>query len=178
MNNLARTVAFLRSIGFTLIEDPTATGFVRAILIEKGQLRYDPTHATPSNLLHEAGHLAVIPARYRQKAGDNLDALFEQMGADVGKRIEEDPELDLDSDEMRGVIQAGETEATAWAFAAGRAIGLPDEVTIEDHDYQGEGAEVRLGLACNAYLGINGLVAGRMCQSVRTYPTLTRWFQV
>lgn len=173
--HLHQTVAFLRQIGLEVIEAEEASGFLEDIRIEQGRLYYRPS-AHASNLLHEAGHLAVLPSRFRPLAGDDLQKVFILMHDEVGQLIQK-PDCDPDAPEIREVMQAGETEATAWAFAAGRAIGLPDTITIRDEDYDGEGESVRTGLICNAYFGINGLVAGGMCASVRSYPTLTRWLQ-
>src|SRR3546814_12146169 len=94
------------------------------------------------------------------------------MCDEMGATLAANSDLSPDAPEMRAIMQAGETEATAWAFAAGRAIGLPDHVIIEDQDYDGEGEGIRFGLALNAYVGINGMVRGGMCESVRAYPAM------
>lgn len=177
-SHLTKTIAFLSDIGIPMIADEKAGGFVEHVLIANGALRYHPIKAQPSNLLHEAGHLAVVPERFRHLAYNDMDDLFEIILEDYGRRHAADVDFDHDAIENRAVMQCSETEATAWAFAAGRAIGLPDEVTILDDEYDNEGASVRLQLQCSAYLGINGLVAGQMCQKVSTYPTLTRWLQI
>src|SRR3546814_7008484 len=90
------------------------------------------------------------------------------MCDEMGRALAADPDLSPDAPEMRAIMQAGETEATAWAFAAGRAIGLPDHVIIEAQDYDGEGEGIRFGLALNAYVGINGMVRDR--KSTRLTP--------
>ncbi len=167
---------FLRSIGLDVIEQPGAAGFLHGTRIKKGKLLYDPAKAEASDLLHEAGHLAVLPGRYRGWADDNILQVQLDMIEDVEKQSTQ-PDFDADAPEIRAVMQAGETEATAWAFAAGRASGLPDEAIIQDHEYDGEGASIRAGLKANCYFGINGLVAGGLCENVRAYPTLTRWLQ-
>src|SRR3546814_16354570 len=92
------------------------------------------------------------------------------MCDEMGRALAADPDLSPDAPEMRAIMQAGETEATAWAFAAGRAIGLPDHVIIEDQDYDGAGGGISFGLALNAYVGIHGMFRGGMCESVRDYP--------
>src|SRR3546814_296386 len=105
--------------------------------------------------------------------GDIICEMCDEMGATLAANSDLSP----DAPEMRAIMQAGETEATAWAFAAGRAIGLPDHVIIEDQDYDGEGEGIRFGLALNAYVGINGMVRGGMCESVRAYPAMIKWLQ-
>jgi hypothetical protein len=176
-DHLSATVDFLRSIGLELIEDENASGFLETVRIENGKLYYQPGVTKPANLLHEAGHVAVIPAFYRPKAGAHIDDLISEMCEDMSADLAANPDLNPDAPHLISIMQSGETEATAWAFAAGRAIGLPDEVIIEDEDYDGEGASIRLGLALNCYLGINGMVRGGMCESVRAYPSMKKWLQ-
>src|SRR3546814_16605839 len=89
------------------------------------------------------------------------------MCDEMGATLAANSDLSPDAPEMRAIMQAGETEATAWAFAAGPAIGLPDHVIIEDQDYAGEGEGIRFGLALHAYVGLHGMVRGGMCQTVR-----------
>lgn len=172
---LARSVAFLEGIGIPCHPSEEARGFLEHIRIDHGTLFYNPTHAKAANLLHEAGHIAVLPSKLRADVGTDLDDTFDRLEGLMDEAF--DPE-NPDSPEVRALLQCGETEATAWAWAAGKAIGLPDALIIEDEDYDNCGADIRLALACNAYLGINGLVAGNMATSVRAYPTLTRWLQI
>lgn len=174
---LTATVNFLRGIGLTVIESDDAKGFLENVRIDAGVLYYRPGVTSAANLLHEAGHVAIIPARYRQFASDCIEELIIKMCDEMGERQASDPHFDPDSPENCAIMQAGETEATAWAFAAGRAIGLPDHLIIEDQDYDGEGEGVRFALAMNSHFGINGLRRGGMCQSVKTYPALTKWLQ-
>ncbi|QAY80421.1 hypothetical protein [Sphingosinicella sp. BN140058] len=173
---LAKTASFLNSIGLEAAPASGAAGFLSAVQIHDGTLRYDPARALPSDLLHEAAHLAILPERFRKLASDDLEPLFLHMCEEAARHVEEDPDRANDHF-VRSVLQAGECEATAWAFAAGRAARLPDTVIITDDQYEGEGADIRRGLALGAYLGINGLVASGMCESVRSYPSLCRWLQ-
>ena len=176
-DEISATVDFLRNIGLELIEADGASGFLDTIRIDAGKLYYQPGITSPANLLHEAGHLAVLPKQYRMRAGECVDDIIHEMCEEMGEALAANPDLSPDAPEMRAIMQAGETEATAWAFAAGRAIGLPDHVIIEDEDYDGEGEGIRFGLALNAYVGINGIVRGGMCQSVKAYPTMIKWLQ-
>jgi hypothetical protein len=176
-DQLDASVKFLRSIGLELIESDNASGFLDTIKIDAGKIYYQPGKTSPANILHEAGHLAVLPLRYRARAGECVDDVICEMCDEMGEMLAADPDLSPDAPEMRAIMQAGETEATAWAFAAGRAIGLPDHVIIEDQDYDGEGEGIRFGLALNAYVGINGMVRGGMCESVKAYPARTKWLQ-
>lgn len=141
----------------------------------------DPAVSRPSGLLHEAGHLACVPAEYRHLfSGDvakGQQLMLDQLEASGA---------DIDSPLYRAVIQTSDPEATAWAFAAGLAIGLKPQQIILDDEYDGEGWDVRFGLSSRRYLGINGLAnAGFCCTSARlsaytglpAYPNLRFWLQ-
>lgn len=83
-------------------------------------------------------------------------------------------------------MQAGDAEATAWAWAAGKHLGLVEKLVVRDQDYSNDGASVRLGLSLCAYLGINGLAHAGFCAPSRyvamhtgrpAFPKLSKWLQ-
>lgn len=166
----------LRKFGLQVDLAKGASGFVPGVRIHEGGIVFDPDHAQPSNLLHEAGHLAVIPSQFRALATDDISKVQKHMISEIDALFDQDS-TQIDSPLCRAVMQSGDPEATAWAFAAGREIGVPDEQIILDEEYGGEGQFVRLGLSMNAYVGINGLVASGMCTSTKTYPAMRRWLQ-
>ena len=172
---ILKTVTFLSKIGIKTNERPKATGFLDYVIIENGQIFYDPNNATVNDILHEAGHIAVLPSPVRNKANNNLNSVYDIICQNAKKHFDiRNP----DSPESRAYLQCGETEATAWAWAAGKAIGLPKEIIIEDSDYENEGENMRTMLSLNSYYGINGLVAGNMVESVKSYPKMIRWLQI
>jgi hypothetical protein len=136
--------------------------------------------ASASSLLHEAGHLAVLPGRFRHLASDDIEGVMALMCQEIDF-------ADPDAGEARVALQCSDTEATAWAWAAGLAIGLPPHRTIQDGEYGGTGREIRFCLAAKAYLGINGLAATKLCAlregrlaeilGLPAYPKLVRWMQ-
>lgn len=166
-----RTTAFLDAIGIPTLARAGAKGFLDAIDIVDGTLHYDPQGVRSSDLLHEAGHLAVIPSEWRGRANGDLDIVFKEMCEDAFSRFE------VDSPELRAVMQSGEAEATAWSYAAGVAIGLDPDDIIHPDDYDGEGETVRLQLSFSSHFGVHGLRHGGMIESVRTYPAMLRWLQ-
>lgn len=169
---LARVMAFLNEIGIHAEYREGATGFIAHVLIEKGRLLVSP-EASPSNLLHEAGHLSNLPGNIRHLVDHDVESISDHV---IELARGEDPDSPL----MRACLQCSDPEATAWAWAAGRYLGIPDNLIIEDDDYDGEGAAIRSMLAARAYIGINGLRHGGMTTSVRGpggYPVLTRWVQ-
>ena len=164
-------VAGLRAIGLTVIEDDAAVGFVPGVRIAGGTLRYAPG-ATDSNLLHEAGHLAILPENLRPLAEDDLSGVWEAIRGEFQTARCADPDAPYPRAD-----QCSDPEATAWAFAAGRQFGLAPEQIIRDQDYDGDGAGVRFGLEHNAYAGIHGLRHAGFLARVRDFPKLERWLQ-
>ncbi len=169
---LTRTLDFLTSIGIVTVPRDDADGFLDAVRIVHGTLHYAPSRVLTSDLLHEAGHLAVLPSAYRSMADGDLDDMYEDMLKDASERHP------IDSPELRAAMQSGECEASAWAYAAGVAIGLdPDEIIHPDH-YDGTGELVRFQFENRCHFGVNGLRHGGMIDSVRTYPRMLRWLQL
>ena len=108
-------VAFLTAIGIPVrlgpVTGPTA---VPAITIEPGGLVLDPDgghHA--GDLLHEAGHLALLPPSHRATAQGLLDA-------DAGS--------------------ATELGAICWSVAAARHLGYALDIVFHADGYRGDGA--------------------------------------
>ncbi|WP_236467711.1 hypothetical protein [Pseudomonas syringae] len=169
---------FLVSIGLPVQVEAGACSFIEHVAVFEGGLRVD-SQAHASGLLHEAGHLAVMPARFRHFLSGNLSEGMSRAFAELDQ-------LGLEPDDplMRAMLQTSDPEVTAWAWAAGKAIGLPDEMIIEDDDYQGEGEAIRISLAANAYVGIYGLSHAGFCvvrrnpyRPLPVYPELAQWLQ-
>jgi len=174
--DVAACVAFLREIGLSVsvLEAVGPGTFTPGIRIRAGSLEIDPT-ARASGLLHEAGHLATMPTRFRPLMEGNLYASVRRismLASDLG--LEPDHPLE------RALIQCGDTEATAWAWAAGCHIGLSPTAIIQDDEYEGEGAEIRGMLSMNAYFGISGMTHAGLCGHPRRpggYPAMRKWLQ-
>lgn len=177
---LERTVCFLRGIGLVCTMKPGAHGFVHGVSIRHGGLEVDMQKATPSALLHEAAHVCILPTRFRHLACGDLTDAFQVMFAETDFS-------DPDAPPARAAIQCSDPEATAWAWAAGRALGLAPDVIIQDDEYEGEGKWIRLQLASGHYAGIHGLAHAGFCtvresvlsrlQGHPVFPNLSRWLQ-
>ena len=115
-----RILEFLRSIGLAVCEAEVPEGsFLPGVRIERGGLRVDRARLRwPGDLLHEAGHLAVVPTALRSTLDDALQDLPE-------------------------VAHGGEIEATAWAWAATRHLGLDSAVLFHDGGYHGRSVGLR-----------------------------------
>jgi hypothetical protein len=175
-----RTIQFLCGLGLCVSVEEEVHGFVPHIRIDHGALVVD-RQCPVSNLLHEAGHLAVAPARYRRSFNADLYASMHAMLADLAAR-----EIEPDSPEYRAAIQCSDPEVTAWAWAAGAHLGIPPEAIIQDGEYEGEGEGLRTGLALGAYVGIHGLAHAGFCctredlvayTGLPAYPRLAFWLQ-
>lgn len=153
---------FITRTGLPIAEAPLPnTTFLPGIMIRDGGLVVDPSQLKwPGDLLHEAGHLAVLPPALRSLANDDLAEEFD-------------------------VEHAGELEAMAWAYAALVELGLPAEVLIHEGGYNGKSRDLLQMYAFGVYPGLQGLCAARMTAApgfspeplpVR-YPQMLRWLR-
>ncbi len=131
-----RILGFLREIGLQVHEaEVPPDSFLPGLRIERGGLRVDVSRLRwPGDLLHEAGHLAVVPSSLRPMMDDALQ-------------------------DLPAVPHGGEIEATAWAWAATRHLGLDPAVLFHDGGYHGRSAGLRTTFELGVYLGASGLAA-------------------
>jgi len=177
---LPLVVRFLNQIGIDASIESGACGFLEKVRIANGGLKIDP-QCSASNVLHEAGHLAVLPAKIRASANGDLDGLEDLLAGDITSAN------DPDALEVRAAINCSDPEATAWAWAAGVHLGLSPDAIIRDEEYGGDGASIRLALEHRMYAGIHGLSHGGLCvvrpgpleqiRGLPAYPKLARWLQ-
>ncbi len=154
---LARITAFLRSIGIDVVEVALAPGtFLPGLEISKGQLLVDVSRLLAAgDLLHEAGHLAVVLSDVRRTA----DAAW----------FAEHPEL--------------EAHAIAWSYAAAVHLELPLEVLFHEAGYKGRSHALITTFSLGVYPGLPRLEAADMTLAPRRaqelgqagYPAMKRW---
>lgn len=176
---LLRATEFLSTIGIQWAWTDHAKGFLDDVEIRDGGLLIK-RDALVSNVLHEAGHLALVPGEYRHLATGGLSVALKTMDASTDFS-------DPDSAAARASIQCSDPEVTAWAYAAGVHLGLDPTIIIKDGQYDNEGALIRLSLGMNAYAGINGLSHAGLCavkagayaeaRGLPAYPKLKFWVQ-
>ena len=173
-----RVRAFLEAIGIGVTIEPGANGFLDHIRIVDGILRVDPG-CPVGDVLHEAGHLAVTPARWRKQCQANMDEMVADMFADL-RALGEHPDSPL----SRAAMQGGEQEAIAWAWSAGVHLRLmPNDIIIDaPYAFEGFGNEVRACLAARDHPGISGLAHAGFCSTnglggKPRYPKLAFWTQ-
>lgn len=172
-----QVVQFLVGIGLPVTVKPGVSGFISHVEIVEGELMVSP-EATASNVLHEAGHLAIVPARFRSYLSGNI-------ATGLYRAFDEIETLEIPADDplYRKMMQTGDVEATAWAWAAGKALDIPEREIIRDDEYDGTGDAIRLGLSFGAYVGINGIANADFCAvrkgrpGLPVYPELAFWLQ-
>jgi hypothetical protein len=158
----SQIVEFLRTIGITVREETLVDEpFLPGIAIRNGEVILDRARNTwPGDLLHEAGHLAVLPAALRAT-------------------------VDGDLPDSVQVAHAGEPEATAWAYAAICKLGLPVEVLFHEGGYRGCSQRLRFTFGAGVYPGVAGLCAVGMATTqtaghsgnAQNYPAMIRWLR-
>jgi hypothetical protein len=160
MLDLTATVIldWLRQIGITARLAPLgADTFLPGVTLESGGLVVDPERLLyPGDLLHEAGHLAImLPAR-RATTGSNA-------GSDMGDEI----------------------AAQTWSYAAAVQLGLAPEIVFHSAGYKNS-AETLIqiyrdgaaGVPLLQWMGLT-LDAARAAEiSGEPYPHMIRWLRV
>jgi hypothetical protein len=151
-------VRFLNDIGISVLDGELVQDtFLPGLFVERGVLIVDESRLKyPGDLLHEAGHLALLGAEQRKAAGPNL-------GNDGGF----------------------EMAAIAWSYAAALHIGIDPKIVFHAGGYR-EGSESILeNFSCGRYIGVPVLEWLGMATepraatstSVPTYPKMLRWLQ-
>lgn len=153
---IERIASFLEAIGLpcrcgTILE---AT-FLPGILIKDGGLIYDVDKLLhPGDLLHEAGHLAVMAPDRRMRARPNA-----------------------------GKYAAEEMMALAWSFAAAVHLGLDPTVVFHSDGYRGNSAALitafgtasPVGVPMLQWLGMTVERKTALATGVAPFPAMTRW---
>ena len=150
--------AFLTEIGLPVeigeIHHPT---FLPGIHADSGILRVDPAKLSfPGDLLHEAGHLALLTEQRRsQMTGDVGDSGGEELGA-IG-----------------------------WSYAAALHLQLDPCVVFHEHGYRGGSQSMLENFAAGRYLGVPMLQWLGLCldekkaasSGVKPYPHMLHWLR-
>lgn len=152
----AAIVAFLQRIGLEVergvLDDSAFLPGVALcdgrIVVDESRLRY------PGDLLHEAGHLAVIPSHRR---GDTAGRLGTDGGEEMG--------------------------AIAWSYAAALHLGLDPSILFHDDGYRGGASALvenfregrYIGVPYLQWLGLTLEPARAAQQGCPPYPHMVRW---
>src|ERR1041385_3144956 len=154
----ARMAGFLASIGLETAPAVLAeAGFLDGLMISHGVLLIDEARlAYPGDLLHEAGHLAVVP-------GDKRKLLYGHAGSDPGE----------------------EMAAIAWSYAAALYLGIDPAVVFHPSGYAGGSQAILLNFSQGRYFGVPmlewfGLTVSRKNAAPLDhppYPHMLKWLR-
>lgn len=149
-------ISFLIEIGLQVTKgEIQQKTFLPGITVDRGTLIVDESKLLyPGDLLHEAGHLAVIPKQKR-----------EQKRNDVGKKAAE------------------EMMAIAWSYAALVHLGLDPSVVFHNGGYRGGSEALIENFTAGRYIGVPmlqwiGLTADEKRapqMGIRPYPSMIKW---
>ena len=149
-------IDFLRSIGLGVITGAIRhETFMPGVSIERGKLIVDFDNLTfPGDLLHEAGHLAVMSPARRRNAHST-----------AGKRAAE------------------EMMAIAWSYAAAVHLAIEPAVVFHEGGYRGGSRALIENFAEGRYIGVPtlqwlGMTADKRRADelgVAPYPAMLQW---
>lgn len=124
------------------------------IVIDKAQLRH------PGDILHEAGHIALLPAEKRDSFSGNLaESHPEHAGDEVGVIL--------------------------WSYAACLHLGLPVDFVIHDGGYKDGADWLREQFSAGTFIGLPLLVWMGLCEDPAKaklegregFPRMLRWMR-
>lgn len=157
-----KSVAFLNSIGIkTIFRKIEGSSFLPGLSIEAGAIIIDREQLKyPGDILHEAGHIAVIA---------NADRA----------------ELDAAGLEQRQNREAEEMMAIAWSYAACVHLGLSPYFVFHDEGYKGGGSYIADNFLDKKYFGLPmlqwvGMAADEKnaaLSGIRPYPKMIKWMR-
>ncbi len=158
----AKMVDFIRGIDIEVVETPLdVETFIPGIYIEQGKLLVDERKLLyPGDLLHEAGHIAMIPSHLRLYATGNVG----QVG-EIGNSYE--------------------IEAIAWSWAAVIALGIDPEMLFHNKGYKGGAQALLYNFQMGVYFGITGIEEAGIAYSihkagelgVEPFPIVQKWLR-
>jgi hypothetical protein len=162
-NELTERIAkFLNEIGIEVLSAKlSGETFLPGISVKNGKLVVDEEKLLyPGDLLHEAGHIAVTPARFRYEINDEISL----------------PEL------HPGVL---ETEAIMWSYAACVHLDLDPQIVFHAAGYLGNSEALLFNFNLGVFPGVNQLEDAGMTLSRQTaansgtesFPKMLKWLK-
>lgn len=188
---LARVVSFLREVGIEVREGAAPRGcFLPGVWYDAGALCYDPRVAYVGDLIHDAGHMAILPARLRVYLG--VGSVFKDPRFRAERRRIADDAFYASAfgeEDPLGYLSWSyadeEAAANAWTYAAAEATEVQvrrafQAVTFfrpgQAEPVKGAGDLIARAIGWGRYPGIRGLAAAGMCD-VEAFPAMKRWVQ-
>lgn len=159
---LEKCMSFLNEIGietmFETLEEPC---FLPGLSIRNGTIIIDREALYyPGDILHEAGHIAVVPATERHALNASVIEKREQR-------------------------EAEEMMAIAWSYAACMHLGLDPYVVFHDDGYKGGGSYIAdnfnnknyFGLPMLQWIGLTADEKNAAEKNIEPYPHMIRWLR-
>lgn len=136
--------------------------FLPGVMIQNGCIIYDAMQLKhPGDLLHEAGHLAMLLAEHRAQANG--------------------------ADNISGDLDAGAAEmgAIAWSWAAKEHLGIAPELLSHAEGYKGDSENMINNFNSGRYFGVPilqwpGMTMDpdpRLLAKDNAYPKMIRWLR-
>lgn len=159
---LEKIVGFVNSIGIPCIQGNIKHGtFLPGVNILNGSIVYDAgSLLSPGDILHEAGHIAVLLQKDREK---------------------------VTSPDVIGDLQPGGAEmaAIAWSWAAIQYLAIPPEVVFHEQGYHGDSSQIVMNFSNGHYFGVSLLQwFGMTCEKRNSdlpikaiYPEMQYWLR-
>lgn len=159
---LGKCITFLEEIGIKTIFKRLYPGsFLPGLSIEEGCIVIDRAALSyPGDILHEAGHIAVVPAAERAT-------------------------LNAANIENRPSRNAEEMMAIAWSFAACIHINLDPSFVFHDNGYKGGGSWIAnsfinkqyFGLPMLQWIGLTADEKNAATLNVAPFPFMIKWMR-
>ena len=153
----AHIAAFLREIGLSVRLAPLGHAtFLPGVALESDGLVVDPGKLLyPGDLLHEAGHLAVMAPEHRASCNGDV-------GTDMGDEI----------------------AAQCWSYAAAVHLRLSPQLVFHEHGYKGSAASLianyrdhHVGVPLLQWMGLTLDRQQAAEAGEQPYPHMLRWLR-
>lgn len=154
---LQRICSFIEDIGIPIKEgEANDQTFLPGIEIVNGGIVYNNEKLLyPGDLLHEAGHISLVPAEFRPKTSGNMKDLdFSTDGEEIGVLL--------------------------WTYAACLHIGLPPEVVFHPYGYKGQSEWLIEQFTAKQYIGLPLLQWMELCHRADKepgFPLMQKWLR-
>lgn len=159
---LEKCISFLNSIGIGVVLDKiNRKAFLPGLSIENGCIIIDSESLQyPGDILHEAGHIAVVPALERVK-------------------------LDATEIEKRENREAEEMMAIAWSYAACIYLEIDPCFVFHDKGYKGGGSYIAenfrekryFGLPMLQWIGLTADENNAADLNIKPFPHMIKWLR-
>lgn len=159
---LHKCILFIQETGIPVhITGQQEESFLPGINISNGELFiHEPTLLYPGDILHEAGHIAVIPAAER----------FLLNAVTIAERPDRDAE---------------EMGAICWSYAAAVHLGISPAFVFHEAGYKGGSASLLENFTAQRYIALPllqwmGLTLDEKnaaAENKRPYPAMIKWLR-